>query len=119
MPTATDLGDLVALMLESLLLSEASLRCEIVWAGDTYPCTASPEKDGMRIDEGGYRPVRSVIIKVRTELFPSGVGLPAKKQTLQYRKNATADLKTYRISEITDYYGAILEMRCEDPNASA
>jgi hypothetical protein len=116
---AVDLGDQVVFMLESLALSEASLRCTFEWAGDEYACTAGPEKDGMRLDEGGYRQVRSVQIKVRTELFPTGVGVPQKKQTILYKKNASATPKQYRITSITDYYGAVMELNCEDPNASA
>ena len=106
-------------MQESLAMSEASLRCSFSWAGDWYACTGGPEKDSMRLDEGGYRQVRSVSIKVRTVLLPYGVGLPKKKQTIQYKKNASADPVTYRIASITDYWGAVMELNCEDPNASA
>jgi len=116
---AVDLGDQVAIMLESLQSSEASLRCSFTWAGDEYPCSAGPEKDGMRLDEGGYRQVRSVQIKVRVELFPDGVGIPQKKQTVLYKRNYTATPVAYRITSITNYYGAVLELNCEDPNASA
>lgn len=115
---ATDLGDQVALMLESLLLGEASLRCTMTWAGAEYPCTAGPERDSTKLDDGGYRQVRSVQIKVRTEVFPSGSDVPKKKQTVLYKKNATADGVTYRIIGITDYYGAVMELNCEDPHAS-
>jgi hypothetical protein len=57
----------------------------------------------------------SLKIKVRVEVFPEGVGVPQEKQTIQYKRNATADPKTYRIDAITNWYGAILQLECSDP----
>jgi len=60
-----------------------------------------------------------VQIKVRTEVFPSGSDVPKKKQLVLYKKNSTADPVSYRIIGITDYYGAVMELNCEDPHGSA
>lgn len=108
-------------MLESLALSEASLRCTLNWAGDEYPCTGSYESDEDRLDSvgGGFKTVTEVFIKVRTEVFPSGTDVPRRGQTITYKKNASADPKTYRITKIKDYYGAIMELQCESPSKGA
>lgn len=116
---AVDLGDAVAMKLEGMLLSELSLRCKLIWAGEEYPCSASPEDDGHRLDEGGMRQVRSVQIEVRTEVFTGGVGIPAKGQTILYRKNASATPRKYRIQRVIDHFGAALSLFCEDPHKSA
>jgi len=119
MAEAVDLGETVALMLEGLALSENSLRCSIIWAGEEYPCTGGPEFGGKRIEAGGFRLNASVQIKVRTEVFPTGAGFPQEKQTIQYKRAATATPKTYRIDSIRNYYDAFLLLECNDPNQGA
>ncbi len=119
MATASDLGDTVALMLESLALSESSMRCSFDWAGTNYPCTGGPEYGGKRITEGGWRLHARLQIKVRIELFPDGISIPQEKQTILYRRNASADPKKYRIDSTTNLYGAILVLDCNDPSEGA
>lgn len=114
-----DLGEQAAIMIEGVLLSELSLRCSFDWNGDTYPCAAGPEKGGKRLDEGGYRLSSKLQIKVRVELFPDGIGIPQEKQTILYKRNASAEPKKYRIDSVTNWYGAVLQLDCEDPGKSA
>jgi hypothetical protein len=117
--TPRDLGDTVALMLEGLALSESSMRCTFIWAGAEYPCTGGPEFGGKKIDEGGFRLEAKLKIKVRTEVFPAGVGHPQEKQTILYKRSAGSEAKRYRIDAITNYYDAYLELNCDDPGAGA
>lgn len=119
MPEPTDLGDVVALQLESLTLSESSMRTSFDWAGGNWPCVGGPEFGGKRIGDGGWRLHAKLRIKVRVSVFPTGVGIPKEKQEIKYRRNASADPKPYRIDAITNYYGAILELECCDPNEGA
>lgn len=119
MPEAEDLGDTVALMLEGLELSEQSMRCVIIWAGEEYPVTGGPEFGGKRIDEGGYRMHATLKIKVRLAVFPDGVDRPQEKQTLLYRRSLTSVARRFRIEAITNYYDAFLELQCVDPNEGA
>jgi hypothetical protein len=119
MPDPVDLGDTVALMLESLALSEASMRTSFDWAGENYPCTGGPEFGGKRISDGGWRVQAKVKLKVRVEVFPSGIDIPQEKQTIKYRRNFTADPVTYRIDAITNFYGAILELELNGVNEGA
>jgi hypothetical protein len=119
MPDPVDLGDTVALMLESLALSEASMRTTFDWAGETYPCTGGPEFGGKRIEAGGFRLHATLRIKVRMEVFPDGVDIPQEKQTILYRRNASADPKKYRIDSVTNFYGAILQLDCNSPDEGA
>ena len=119
MPDPSDLGDQVAIMLESLAMSEASLRCTFSWAGDEYRCTGGPEFGGKRLDEGGYRAVAKLQLKVRVSELPVGVGLPQERQTIMYKRNALATPKRYRIDSVTNYYGAFLQLDCEDPDQSS
>jgi hypothetical protein len=53
------------------------------------------------------------------ELFPDGVSIPQEKQTLDYKRNFTATPKRYRIDSVTNFYGAILELNCNDPSEGA
>jgi hypothetical protein len=119
MAEAEDLGDTVALMLESLALSESSLRCTLTWAGAEYPCTAGPAYRGKRIDEGGWRAHAQLKVKVRTVLFPEGVGFPQEKQTVQVKLSANGEARRYRIDAVTNYYDAVLLLECEDPAQGA
>ena len=116
---ATDPGDVVSLMLDGLGISESSSRASIIWAGSEYRCTAGPEFDTERLDEGGFKITRNVNVTVRVSVFPDGGGLPQKGHSIQYVRTTDADPKSYRIKSITNYYGAILELHCEDSNASA
>jgi len=116
MPDAQDLGDAVALMLEGLELSETSMRCQIVWKGQEYPCTGGPEVGGKRIDEGGYRTHAQVKIKVRVAVFPDENDLPLEKQTILYKRNANHAGRLLRIDALTNWYGAFLELNCNDPS---
>jgi hypothetical protein len=119
MAEPTDLGDVVALQLESLALSESSMRTSVLWAGDEYPCVGGPEFGGKRIGDGGWRLHAKLKIKVRVEVFPAGIGIPQEKQLIQYKRNASAEPRTYRIDAITNFYGAILELECVDPHEGA
>src|SRR6266850_1303047 len=119
MATATDLGDVVALMLQSLALNEASMRCSFIWAGTEWPCSGGPEFGGKKLEAGGNRLKAKLTIKVRVEIFPDGIDIPQEHQTIQYKRNASAIPKTYRIEAVTNSYGAWLEIHCEDPNAGA
>lgn len=114
-----DLGAVVELLLEGILLSEASLRCSFFWAGSEYPCAGGPEYGGIRLDKGGFRSVAQLTLKVRRVLFPEGAGQPKPKQSIFYKRNASAEPKKYVIDSITDFYGAVLELKCEDPNQGA
>lgn len=116
---AVDLGDQVIIMLESLVESELSMRCTFSWAGGEYPCTAGPEKEWKRLDEGGYKDVATLSIKVRVVELPSGIDIPKRKQTILYKRNASAEPKKYRIASVTNFYGAVLQLDCEDPNQSS
>jgi hypothetical protein len=118
-PKVVDQGVIVEIMLEGLLLSEASLRCSIIWAGAEYPCSGGPEIGGKKLDEGGFRLQANLKIKVRVEVFPDGVSIPQEKQTILYKRNASAVPKRYRIDSITNYYGAYLLLECNDPAAGA
>lgn len=115
----TDQSAMVAMALEGLALSEASMGTTIIWAGSEYPCTGGPEFGGKRIDEGGWRLEAKVKITVRNEVFPTGGGVPEEKQTLLYKRNASAEGKRYRIDAITNYFGAYMELNCNDPNQGA
>ncbi len=119
MPSAQDLGDVIALTLEGLALSESSMRCSIIWAGDEYPVTGGPEIGGKRIDEGGFRLTAQLKIKLRLEVLPLGGGFPQEKQTLLYKRNANAEPKKYRIDAITNYFGAYMLLECNDPAQGA
>lgn len=119
MPEPVDVGQTVAVMLEGLALSEDSLRCTITWAGDDYPCTGGPEYGGRTLDEGGFKIRANVKIKVRTSIFPSGVGFPQEKQLIKYKPSANSTARTYRIDSITNYYDAVLELVCVDPRTGA
>ncbi len=119
MPNPVDLGDVVALQLESLVLSESSMRTSFIWAGAEYPCTGGPEFGGKMIGQGGWRVHARLKLKVRVEIFPDGSAIPQEKQDIFYKRNASADPKKYRIHAITNYYGAILELECNDPNEGA
>jgi len=118
-PKIHDEGIFVEVMLEGLLLSESSLRCSIIWAGEEYPCTGGPEVGGKKLDEGGFRLQANLKLKVRVEVFPDGVSIPQEKQTLHYKRNSSAVPKKYRIDSITNYYGAYLLLECNDPSAGA
>ena len=119
MADATNLGEQVALMLEGLALSEETMRCSIIWAGTEYPCVGGPEFGGKRLDQGGFRLHAKCKIKIRNEVFSEGSGLPAEKQLIQYKRNASAEPRTFRIAAITQYYGAFMEFELEDPNEGA
>ena len=119
MADPTDLGDIVAIQLESLALSESSMRTSFIWAGEEYPCTGGPEFGGKRIGQGGWRIHGRLKLKVRVEVFPDGVNIPLEKQDIYYKRNASADPKKYRIDAITNFYGAILELECNDPSEGA
>jgi hypothetical protein len=106
-------------MLDGLFLSEESLRCTITWAGQEYPCTGGPEYGGMRLDEGGFKVRTNVKIKVRTVVFPYGLGFPQEHQTIQYKPSANSEARTYRIESINNYYDAVLELQCVDPRLGA
>ncbi len=123
MPDPTDLGEIVAIMLESMALSEESLRCTLTWAGDEYPCSAGPEIGGKLLDEGGFTPSMRVKprvqIKVRVEVFPEGVGIPQEKQTILYKRSANSTPIKYRIDAITNFYDSALQLDCNLPSEGA
>jgi len=121
MANAADLGAWVALMLEGLALSETTMRCAIIWQGQEYPVSGGPEIFGKSIDEGGFRLDTQLKLKVRVELFASGEipDIPQEGQTIEYRRNATAIPKRYRIVEITNFYGAFLQLKCNEQNRGA
>lgn len=119
MPDPVDVGDQVAIQLEGLVLSEQSLRTSIIWAGEEYPCTGGPEFGGKRIDDGGWRAQARLKIKLRVSVFPDGVSIPQEKQRIFYKRNASATPKEYLIDDITNYYGAILELNCVHPNEAS
>src|SRR5205814_9328678 len=102
MATATDLGDTVALMLESLALSEATMRCSRIWAGDEYPCVGGPEFGGKKMESGGSRVRAKRTIKVRVEVSPDGVGIPKEQQTSHYKRSASAAPKPQRLEAVTN-----------------
>lgn len=106
-------------MLEGLALSEQSLRCTMVWAGQEYPCTGGPEYGSRTLDEGGFKIKANVKIKVRTEVFPAGVGFPQEKQTIQYKPSANSTPRIYKIDSIVNFYDAVLELVCVDPRMGA
>lgn len=116
MPDPVDLGDIVRIQLEGLALSESSMRTSLIWAGEEYPCTGGPEYSAKKVSEGGWRLGARLKIKVRVEVFPDGVSIPQNKQTIFYKRNASADPKEYLIDDITNHYGAILELNCVHPN---
>jgi len=112
MAIAQDLGDIVALKLEGLALSESSMRTSFDWAGTNYPCTGGPEFGGKRIGEGGWRVHARLKITVRAELFEDGISIPKEKELIYYRRNASADPKPYRIDALTNFFGAFYEFEC-------
>ena len=116
---AEDLGDSVGAMLEGLAMSERSMRCSIIWAGEEYPVTGGPELGGKRMDEGGFRLSSNVKIKLRTVLLNPGSGRPQEKQTILYKRSANSEPKKYRIDAITNYYDAFLLLECNDPAQGA
>lgn len=119
MADPVDLGDVVRIQLEGLLLSEASMRTSIIWAGEEYPCVGGAEFGGKKITDGGWRMHARLKIKVRVEVFPDGINIPQEKQRIFYKRNASAEPKEYLIDDITNYYGAILELNCCHPNEGA
>lgn len=102
-------------MTEGLALSEASLRCTIEWAGDEYPCVGGPEYGKRLLGEGGFEIKANVKIKVRTEVFPSGVGFPQEKQSIIYKPTPNSTPRTYKIDSITNWWDTVLELVCVDP----
>jgi len=116
---AVDLGDIVAIQLESLVLSESSMRTSFIWASVEYPCTGGPEFGGKTINDGGWRVSARLKIKVRVEVFPDGIDIPKEQEFIYYKRNASAEPKKYRIDAVTNYFGAILELNCNDPNEGA
>ncbi len=118
-PKLVDQGVIVDVMLQGLLLTEQSLRCTITWAGADYPVSGGPEVGGKKLDEGGFRLEANLKLKLRLSLLPEGIGIPQEKQTLLYKRNATADPKRYRIDAITNFYGAYLQLDCIDPTSGA
>jgi hypothetical protein len=52
-------------------------------------------------------------------VFPDGNTIPQEKQDIFYKRNFTAEPKKYRIDSITNFYGAILELECNDPSEGA
>jgi hypothetical protein len=116
MANPTDLGDVVALQLESLALSESSMRTSFDWAGENYTCSGGPEYGGKRLGDGGWRMNARLRIKVRVEIFPDGVSIPKEKQIIYYHRNFTADPKPYRIDALTNCFGAWLELECIHPD---
>ncbi len=116
MASPTDLGDVVALHVESLALSESSLRTSIIWAGAEYPCTGGPEYGGKTIGQGGWRMHARLKIEVRIEVFPDGITIPQEKQDIFYKRNASAEPKKYRIHSITNYFGASLVLELNHPD---
>ncbi len=115
----SELGDAVDLMIEAQTLAEETFRCSLTWAGEEYPCSGGPEEGGKRIDEGGFRLNARVKIKVRCALFPAEVGFPREKQTISYKRSTASAAKTYRIDSITNFYDAVLQLECNDPNEGA
>lgn len=112
-------GDVVALMLDGLDVSNGNSTAQFTWAGSTYTCTAGPEFDEQQLDEGGFKTVRKVVLAVKVGDLPDGVGIPKKGHTIEYMPHPDADPRTYRIKQITDFYGSILQLECHDANASA
>jgi hypothetical protein len=111
-----DLGLAVSIMLEGLALSEQTMRCSFAWAGDEYACVGGPEFGTRLLDEGGYKIRAGCKITVRTSLLPPGVGYPAARQTVLYKRAANADPKQYRIETVDNYFDAYLILHCVDPN---
>lgn len=113
------MSGVVDLQLAGLLALESATSTSFTWAGEEYPCTASPERDGQRLDDGGFKQVRRLTIAVRTSLFSDSSGMPKKGHTIEFKRNPDAEPRAYKIKEVTDYYGASMELHCEDPHAHA
>lgn len=114
-----DLGESIALQLEGIAAAEATMRCSIIWGGTEYPCCGGPEFGGKKVEAGGMRVSAKLRIKVRVEVFPDGIGIPQENQTLFYKRNFSAEPKKYRIDNVTNFFGAFLQLDCEDPNQGA
>lgn len=95
------------------------MRTSFLWAGEEYPCVGGPEYGGKMIGQGGFRVHARLKIKVRVEVFPDGASIPQEKQCIFYKRNASAEPKKLRIDSITNFYGAILELNCNDPSEGA
>ncbi len=105
-------------LIDGLMEVEEVVGATITWAGTTYPCSHGTVVGGKLLGEGGYRTTAAVTLAVRTSLF-SGQGLPASKQTISYKNNPDATAVTLNINSITNIYGEILTMECDDPNQGA
>jgi hypothetical protein len=116
MAVPSDLGDVVAIHLESLALSELSMRTSIDWAGANYPCTGGPEFGGKRIGEGGWRVHAKLKLVVRNEVFPDGGAIPQEKENVWYHRNASADPVKYKIDAIEQNFGAWMVLELVDPS---
>lgn len=119
MAAPTNPGGVVSLMLDGLAVSNADSTATFTWAGSSYTCTAGPEFDEQNLDEGGFKTVRKLSIAVKVGDLPDGVGLPKKGHLIEYLPHPDADPRSYRIKQVTDFYGSILQLECEDANASA
>lgn len=118
MASAIDLGEVVAMRIESLQLSEQSMRCTFTWNDvEDIACVGKPEAFGRTLDAGGWERSRAVAIEFRLELLPDGVGTPQPNHHIFYKSHANATPIKYRILQTKAWYGATMELECVDPNS--
>ncbi len=104
-------------LVEGIRLLEDDMGSTFTWAGQTFRCAGGAEFGGKAIDEGGFRVFSKLRIKVRTELLNGNI--PQEKQTLIYKGSPTATGKRYRIDSVSNYWDAVLQLDCNDPNQGA
>lgn len=104
--------------LESLVLSEQSMRCSFEWNDvEDIACVGKPEFYGKVLDIGGWVQKRQVSIEFRLELLPDGVGLPVPNDEILYKNSAGATAVKYKIKSLKNWYNATMELECEDANS--
>jgi len=116
---ALTLSDPRQALIDAMLLMEEEIGASIIWAGQEFPCVAGILSDGKRLDLGGFKLYADAKIKVRTAVFPLGIGQPKPEQTIQFKINSNTDPETFRIYSIDRFWDVAILMHCVHPDQGA
>jgi|ERR1043166_5819304 hypothetical protein len=107
-------------MTQAMLLLESQLGTTLSWAGtDGIPCVAALQRDGKRLDLGGFKLYADVQIKVRVAAFPSGAGLPQVEHLIKYSAGPGVPAVELLVQSIDRFWDVAMMLHCVHPAQGA